>query len=391
MTYHINKKGVPAICRAKDNNCPLGSNNEHFKSKEEAQKHIEEKYSDVLVPLPKQKVYTSTSHIQVELINSEWDNSDEPDFEKLFELNENELKTFIQRLKSKEEKISDEYFSLYEKISEWNARFYLKHHYKDPEKFDLAMYRAKENREYDQTIDALEAYARQQGLPKIWAQHFFTPLRDKKQEFINSEITKEKLTPELENQEQKEFMKKVLDDFFVSRKGSDLIEKTNQNISFLKEEHKISLREKKEYDEYTQKANNLISEGLKNREFIKKVQEQIEWREKAKPYKFNMERPGKPIYVHEIKGSDLITDSSGNIKNLWVKIENGTDEVVRRITGWNSYDTYDALHDSKGNEYSDIRHVTNKGELRSIEGYKFFVDTTERGDGFLSGAKFYKE
>lgn len=39
--YHINKHGVPAICRAKPGNCPLGGDNEHFDSKEDAQKHAD--------------------------------------------------------------------------------------------------------------------------------------------------------------------------------------------------------------------------------------------------------------------------------------------------------------------------------------------------------------
>lgn len=41
--YHINKHGVPAICRAKPGNCPLGSNDEHFGSKEEAQNFADKK------------------------------------------------------------------------------------------------------------------------------------------------------------------------------------------------------------------------------------------------------------------------------------------------------------------------------------------------------------
>lgn len=38
--YHINKHGVPAICKAKPGNCPLGGDNMHFDSHEEAQEHI---------------------------------------------------------------------------------------------------------------------------------------------------------------------------------------------------------------------------------------------------------------------------------------------------------------------------------------------------------------
>lgn len=39
--YHINKHGVPAVCRAKPGNCPLGDENRHFSSAEEAQRHAD--------------------------------------------------------------------------------------------------------------------------------------------------------------------------------------------------------------------------------------------------------------------------------------------------------------------------------------------------------------
>lgn len=41
--YHISKKGNPAICRAKEGNCPLGGANEHYDSKEEAREAISKK------------------------------------------------------------------------------------------------------------------------------------------------------------------------------------------------------------------------------------------------------------------------------------------------------------------------------------------------------------
>ena len=46
--FHINKHGVPAPCRAKEGNCPLGGEGEHFNTEQEAQQHVdklnEEKY-----------------------------------------------------------------------------------------------------------------------------------------------------------------------------------------------------------------------------------------------------------------------------------------------------------------------------------------------------------
>jgi len=39
--YHINKHGVPSVCRATKGNCPLGGEGEHFSTEEEAQKHAD--------------------------------------------------------------------------------------------------------------------------------------------------------------------------------------------------------------------------------------------------------------------------------------------------------------------------------------------------------------
>lgn len=39
--FHINKHGVPAPCKAKAGNCPLGGDEQHFESLEEAQAHAD--------------------------------------------------------------------------------------------------------------------------------------------------------------------------------------------------------------------------------------------------------------------------------------------------------------------------------------------------------------
>lgn len=41
--YHIKKDGTPGVCRAQDGKCPLGSNDEHFSTKEEAQNYADKK------------------------------------------------------------------------------------------------------------------------------------------------------------------------------------------------------------------------------------------------------------------------------------------------------------------------------------------------------------
>lgn len=40
--FHINKHGVPAPCKAKSGNCPLGNEEQHFNSEEEAQSYADE-------------------------------------------------------------------------------------------------------------------------------------------------------------------------------------------------------------------------------------------------------------------------------------------------------------------------------------------------------------
>lgn len=50
--FHIDKNGKPAICKAKPGNCPLGGNESHFNSKEEAQKFIDLKNEEKYGKLP---------------------------------------------------------------------------------------------------------------------------------------------------------------------------------------------------------------------------------------------------------------------------------------------------------------------------------------------------
>lgn len=56
--YHINKHGVPAICRAKPGNCPLGGDESHFSSQEEAQEHADKINSQEHGVLPGMNEYS---------------------------------------------------------------------------------------------------------------------------------------------------------------------------------------------------------------------------------------------------------------------------------------------------------------------------------------------
>lgn len=41
--FHINKKGIPAVCKASKGNCPLGGADTHFKSLDEAMEYVSKK------------------------------------------------------------------------------------------------------------------------------------------------------------------------------------------------------------------------------------------------------------------------------------------------------------------------------------------------------------
>lgn len=50
--FHINKNGIPSPCRAKPGNCPLGGNENHFTTKEEAQTYVDELHKKEFDILP---------------------------------------------------------------------------------------------------------------------------------------------------------------------------------------------------------------------------------------------------------------------------------------------------------------------------------------------------
>lgn len=53
--FHVNKDGVPAPCKAKPGNCPLGNDNQHFKSEDEAQVFVDNSSANKYGVLPETK------------------------------------------------------------------------------------------------------------------------------------------------------------------------------------------------------------------------------------------------------------------------------------------------------------------------------------------------
>lgn len=56
--WHINKHGVPAPCKAKNGNCPLGSSEQHFKTEEEARAYAHKVGKETHELLPEVKTKT---------------------------------------------------------------------------------------------------------------------------------------------------------------------------------------------------------------------------------------------------------------------------------------------------------------------------------------------
>ena len=60
--YHINKNGEVSACRARTRPCPLGGDNEHFDSKNEAMKFVEKKNKEKFGVLPGSKEKTKVTY-----------------------------------------------------------------------------------------------------------------------------------------------------------------------------------------------------------------------------------------------------------------------------------------------------------------------------------------
>lgn len=70
--YHINKKGVPAVCRATSKPCPLGGEEVHFGSKEEAeaftQKKMKKEHGLLTTLSPKERYKTGNEEQRIQAI-----------------------------------------------------------------------------------------------------------------------------------------------------------------------------------------------------------------------------------------------------------------------------------------------------------------------------------
>lgn len=108
--FHINKHGVPAPCRARKGNCPLGGDDTHFDSEVEAQKHIDGLMEEDHSILPGLR---NVTHLPKESLNDKFPQLSEQQIEVLqknVEL-EKEIANKVIELEKTENKGSDEYWN----------------------------------------------------------------------------------------------------------------------------------------------------------------------------------------------------------------------------------------------------------------------------------------
>lgn len=91
MIYHINGKGVPALCRAKKGNCPFGGDEKHFESKDEAQYEADKMNEKTHGILPELEMYRKAKTK---------DDFNYIKAQKEYLKNESEGMTYIQRCRS---------------------------------------------------------------------------------------------------------------------------------------------------------------------------------------------------------------------------------------------------------------------------------------------------
>lgn len=76
--YHINAKGVPAICRAKQGRCPFGGDGDHYDTPEEAQEAADQAFKDEFGYIPERKTSLG-SKIKSFLNMNPYANEERPD------------------------------------------------------------------------------------------------------------------------------------------------------------------------------------------------------------------------------------------------------------------------------------------------------------------------
>lgn len=98
--YHIKKDGTPGICRAKGK-CPLGGQEEHFETKEQAQIYVNDKLAEQydFLPSSKDPETTSDSYLYSNYQRVKNKKEDPGSYERFLENTVNEMK------KSEQERI----------------------------------------------------------------------------------------------------------------------------------------------------------------------------------------------------------------------------------------------------------------------------------------------
>lgn len=105
--YHINKKGVPSLCKAISRNCPFGDASTHFSTKEEAQRYIEKEEEQQHGLLPELTTDNRTEEekkVAKELLNRALSGEFEEINRNPQKYNKAQLKDLVEKMRSMRDK-----------------------------------------------------------------------------------------------------------------------------------------------------------------------------------------------------------------------------------------------------------------------------------------------
>ena len=148
MKYHINKKGIPAVCHAEKGPCPLGGADNHFSTKEEAQKVSDERNADNYLTLNQNEFKLKKHASLYELFSSN-----------------NSILNHYNNLEKKKVKLENKFINTHcQKIKNKNKKEALVHAYKSTNR----EYQDASRRASNMYVNLQEELAqREQIVPKI--------------------------------------------------------------------------------------------------------------------------------------------------------------------------------------------------------------------------------
>lgn len=416
VRYHISKKGNPAICRAKNNNCPLGSANEHFDSKEQVREFIEKKNSKDTIKTHNNEARKNDAKIASK-VNDElesnffedpWTRKSRFNFGWAKNLEDSELltakKVFNRNFNLNEKKLN----KLKEKRSDFERKYEEKTGFKTPgnEHYELSKeLERKENVPGHKLVNKIQARSEYLGLPKRFSAYVFeampTKLNLSKERSIwlsnhkeikvergvNTELTKDMLVPNTRDPRHSEIIRKATEDILKTREGQQLLDEAN--VVFAKEKKlkglnkdKERMKDVEEYRKLQSEIHPLVSNSVKLEKKINAVSSEIDWRKAARKNGFTKKTPGDYVTGKSIDASKIATDKNGKVNNVWAYVsaeDGGVKPIVNVKKNEYARGNSSVFVDADGNEYFDKIHYHSyrKDTQRTI----LFIDETVKSKG----------